>query len=97
MSDCACPFQPGQFLLAKHLRHKAHVLVLEESRTRTITGDDSRALLTAMLKRKQTVVSQHRRIGMAEHAEQPAFMLWKHGGVGRVVWISFARGGDHTK
>ena len=28
--DGACPFQSGQFILPKYLRHKTHVLVMEE-------------------------------------------------------------------
>src|SRR4029077_13763059 len=47
--DGTCPFKSSQFILPKHLRHKAHVLVLQKGRALPIAGDDSRALLTAML------------------------------------------------
>ena len=48
--------------------------MLKESRAGAIAGDDSSAFLAAMLQGKQTVVSQYRRVRMAEHAEQPALM-----------------------
>ena len=41
-----------------------------------ITGDDTRALLTAMLKSVKSVVSQFGRIRMTENAENAAIMFW---------------------
>jgi hypothetical protein len=93
--DGACPFQSGQLILAKYLRHKAHVLVLEKSRAGPVAGDDSRTLLAAMLQSKQAIISQDRRVRVAEHPEESAFMLreridLRFGGVD-LVWR------DHTQ
>ena len=71
----ACPFQSRQFFLTENLRDQAHVLVLEKCRAGPVARDDARALLAAMLEREQTVIGQHRRVRMAEHAEKSAFML----------------------
>jgi hypothetical protein len=50
-----------------------------------------------MLQGKQTVIGQSRRFRVTEHAEKPALVLRQDGRVGRLVWVSFAQGGDHTK
>jgi hypothetical protein len=69
--------------------------VLEEGCARTVAGDNSSALLAAVLQRKQTVVTQNRSVRMTEHAEQPAFMLGERIGLGcgnvDLVWR------DHTQ
>src|SRR4026207_2239455 len=88
--DGACPFQSGQFVVSKYLRHKTHILMLEKSRAGPVARDDSRALLAAMLQSKQAIITQDRCVRMAKHAEQSAFMLWQHGSVGCLIWISFA-------
>src|SRR5262249_44840004 len=49
MPDSTCPFQSGQLILPKNLRHKTHVLVLEKTRAGPVARDDSSALLAAML------------------------------------------------
>ena len=75
-----CPMARVPFSLAssscpKYLRHKTHVLVLEKGRAGPVAGDDSRALLAAMLQSKQAIIGQDRRVRVAEHAEESAFML----------------------
>src|SRR5438874_5773001 len=69
----------------------------QEVRARSVARNDSSALLPAILQGKQTEIRQNRRVRMTEHAEKPALVLRKHGGVGCVFRISFARGADHTK
>ena len=69
--------------------------MLEKSRTRAIAGNDSRALLAAMLQRKETVVCQDRRVWVAEHAEEPAFVLRERIGLGLDGVDAFWR--DHTQ
>ena len=95
VSDGTGPFQSGQFILPKYLRHKTHILVLEKSRAGPVARDDSRTLLTAMLQGKQAIISQDRRVRVAEHAEESAFMLGERTrlGSGKVdlVWR------DHTQ
>ncbi len=97
VADCASALELGQFVLSKDLRYQAHIFVHQKARIRPIARDNPRALLSAMLQGKQTIICQHRRVRMAEHAEKPALVLRQHGRVGRLVWISFARGADHTK
>lgn len=46
-----------------------------------VAGDDTRAFLAAVLQRKKAVVGQNRRVGMAEYAKEPAFVLRKRGRV----------------
>ncbi len=93
--DGACPFQSGQFVLSKYLRHKAHVFVLEKSRAGPVARDDSRALLAAMLQGKQAIIAQDRRVRMSKHAEQPAFMLRQRRCP--VLWSVDLVWGDHTQ
>jgi hypothetical protein len=69
----------------------------QEVRARPVARNDPGALLPAMLQGKQTVIRQYRRVRMAEHGEKPALVLWQHGSVRRLVWVSFPAGGDHTK
>ena len=94
--DRAGPFESGQFFLAKYLRDKSHVFVGQKGRARPVARDDPGAFLSAMLQRKQTVVSQHRRIRMAEHTEKSALVLRKRRGIRRLV-ESMLSGRDHTK
>jgi hypothetical protein len=75
--DGARALQFRQFLLTKDLRNQAHVLVLEKACARAVAGNDPRALLAAMLQREQTVIRQHRRVRLAEHAKEPALVLWE--------------------
>ena len=94
--DRACPFQFGQFFLTKYLRHKTHVLVLEKCRAGPVAGDDSRALLAAMLQRKQAVICQDRRVRMAEHAEESALVLRERTDLAPRS-MSILSGDDHTQ
>src|SRR5712691_1221755 len=74
MPERACTLQPGQFFLAKNLRHQTHVFVHEKAGPWSIACDDAGALLSAMLQRKQTIIRQYRGVRMAEHAEKPALV-----------------------
>ena len=75
MPDGARPFQSFQFVLAENLRNQAHALVLEKGLARAVARHDAGAFLPAMLQREQSVIGQHRRIRMPEHAEEPALVL----------------------
>src|SRR6266481_5221650 len=97
VSKRACALQPCQFVLAKDLRHQTHVLVHEKAGPRPIAGDDSGALLSAMLQRKQTVIRQHRGVRMTEHAEKPALVLRQNRRVWQLVRVWSVRGASHTK
>src|SRR4026207_1809585 len=89
--------EPGQFFLAKNLRHQAHVFVHEKAGPRSIACDDPCALLSAMLQGKQTIICQHRGVWMTEHAEKPALVLRQNSRVGHLVWVWSVRGASHTK
>src|ERR1043166_2524942 len=75
--DCARPFQLFQLSLAEHLRDQPHTLVHEKGSVRPVAGDDSGALLPAMLEPEQPVVSEHGRVLVAKYAEEPTLVLWK--------------------
>ena len=72
-------FQFFQLIRAENLRDQAHVAMKLEGRTGPVARHDAGALLPAMLQREEAVVSQHRRIRMAEDREDAAFVC----GVGR--------------
>ena len=93
----ACTLQSGQFFLAKNLGHQTHVLVREKAAPRPIACDNSGALLSAMLQREQTIIRQHRRVRMSEHAEESALVLRQNRRVGHLVWVRSVRGASHTK
>ena len=93
----ACTLQPCQFVLAKNLRHQTHVLVHEKAGPRPIACDDSGALLSAVLQRKQTIIRQHRGVRMTEHAEKPALVLRQNRRVWQLVRVRSVRGASHTK
>ena len=101
MTDRARPFQFCQFFLSENLRDQSHVLVQKKGCAGTVTRNNARALLTAMLEREQAVISQDRRVWMTEHAEEPAFMLridlglaWVGASARRVFGVVWR---DHTK
>ena len=71
MAKRASALQPGQFFLPENLRHQTHVFVHEKTGSWSIAGDNSSALLSTMLQRKQTIVRQHCGVRMTEHAEKP--------------------------
>jgi len=56
--------------------------VNEKCRARSVAGHYAGALLPAVLERKKSVVSQHRRVRMTEHAEESAFVVRKSFGLG---------------
>src|SRR5205823_7348684 len=93
----ACTLQPGQFFLAKNLRHQTHVLVHEKAGPWPVACNDPGALLSAMLQRKQTIIRQHRCFGMTEHAEKPALVLRQNSRVWYLVRVWSVRGASHTK
>jgi S-adenosylmethionine/arginine decarboxylase-like enzyme len=95
--DRSCALEPGQFFLPKHLRDKAHVFVREKVCARTVARDDARAFLATMLERKQTVVSEHRRVGVAKHAEKAALVLRVGLGFGRLDGVEVVWGRDHIR
>src|SRR5262249_42352324 len=97
VSERASTLEPGQFILAKNLRHQTHVLVHEKAGSGPIACDNSRALLTAMLQRKQAVIRQHSGVRVAENAEKSALVLRQHGRVRQLIWVRSVRGASHTQ
>ena len=83
--------EPGQFFLAKDLRDKAHVFVRQKVAPGPllVTIPHSPARDAGA---QQTVVSQHRRVRVAEHAEKSALVLRKAVGIRRLVEIDFVWG-----
>src|SRR5581483_6991264 len=77
MPDGAGAFQFFKLGLTEDLRNQAHALVRGESCSGPVAGDDSSALLSAMLQREKTIVGQNGGIGMAKDAKQAAFVLRK--------------------
>src|SRR5262245_2209682 len=71
--------QPGQLILTKNLRDQTHVLMHEKAGSGPIACDDSGALLSAMLQRKQTIIRQHRGVRVTEYPKKSALVLRQHG------------------
>ena len=95
--DRARAFELRQFVLAENLRNQAHVLVQTERRARAVAGHDAGAFLAAMLQREKSVIGQHGRVRMAEHAEKAALVLRHDGGLWSLVDIEFVRGRNHNR
>ena len=55
-------------------------LMLKKGLAGPVARDDAGAFLAAMLEREETVVGQHGRVRMTEHAEKAAFVLRDRGG-----------------
>ena len=83
--DRARSFEFRQFFLPENLRDEPHPVVLEKCLAGAVARDDAGTFLPAMLERKETVVRQHRRVRMTEHAEESAFMLRKACGISLTV------------
>jgi len=56
VADGAVALEAFEIAGLKHLGYQSHALVDHERRVRAAGGDDPRALLAAMLERKQPVV-----------------------------------------
>ena len=74
MADGPLALQTLQFRLPKNLRDKAHVAMQLEGRAGAVAGDDTGALLPAMLEREKPVISEHGRIRMTEDGEDAALV-----------------------
>ena len=68
------PGEPLQLVHREHLRDEPHAFVELEGPLRAFRGHDPRALLSPVLQGEQPVVGQQRGIGMAENAENAAFI-----------------------
>ena len=85
VTDRARAFQPFEGVDVENLSDEAHVHMPFEGCIRPVRGDDPGAFLAPMLERKEPVIREHRRIRMAKHGEDTAF-------VGRLVVLHAARG-----
>ena len=72
--DGAGSGKPLQFVHREDLRDKPHAFVGLECPLRALRRDNPRAFLSAVLEREQPIISQQRGIGMAENAENAAFI-----------------------
>src|SRR5438132_12896396 len=86
MTDSARPFEFFQLFLSENLRDQSHVLVLEKGLAGAVACHNAGAFLPAMLQREQSVIRQHRRIRMTEHAEKSALVLRERGPIRRLSW-----------
>src|SRR5581483_10883793 len=92
--DCTISLQLLQLALSKNLRDQPHVFVEDERCPGAVTGDDSGALLAAVLQREKPVVSQNGGVLVAEYAKKSALVLRINLSFSRRV-ARFWR--DHTK
>jgi hypothetical protein len=74
MADRAVASEFFEVLGLKDLRDQTHPLVRAERPGLGPAGNNPRAFLPPVLKREETIISQHRRIGMIEHRENSAFV-----------------------
>ena len=74
MPDGACAAQTFKLLLAENLRNQPHAPVLLKGRTSPLGSHNACALLAAMLKRKQPVIGEHRRVLVSEDRKDTAFV-----------------------
>ena len=96
VTDGALPFKLFQFDLAEHLGNQPHVLMNQERGAGAVARHDPGAFLSAMLKSEKSVIGQHRRVRVAENAEEPAFVLRIGLCVGQLGSVGVVRRG-HTK
>jgi len=75
VTDCPGATYRFQVFLRKHLGDQPHALVEFEGFSIAVAGSDTRALLSAMLKGKESVVGQQGGILVTEDGEDAAFVF----------------------
>ena len=74
MADGSVAAEFFQIPRLKHLRDQSHAFVRAQRPVVRTAGDNPRTFLAPVLKREQTIIGQHRRIGMVEDCEDPALV-----------------------